>query len=158
MTPHRSRAAALPLLCAALIAACDQAPPRAPAPAAVTASLKASDPACLLPLRHFARSSMAFRRDIIDYPMNLVIVDGAGRRLWNGAPVAPRRLQEYVEARARIAPPVLLVVTPVPEAPCAIVREVLAIALGAGRCRPDRCVFEWPGTDAPPPPPPLTPP
>jgi hypothetical protein len=96
---------------------------------------------------------MAFRGSIIDYPMNLIIVDGAGRRLWNGVPVEPRLLEDYVEAQARIWPPVLLVVTPFPDAPCAVVREVLAVALRAGRCAPDRCVFEWPGTDAPPPPP-----
>lgn len=111
--------ATMQLLCAALLAGCDRgppAPPPFPAPA-VPASLEASDLACDLPLRHFARSSMAFRRDIIDYPMNRVIVDGAGRRLWNGVPVAPRLLEDYVAAQSRIAPPVLLVVTPFPEAP-----------------------------------------
>lgn len=85
--------------------------------------------------------------------MNRLIVDGAGRRLWNAQPVSPRLLEDYIEAQARIRPPVLLVVTPFPDAPCAVVREVLAIALSAGGCRPGRCVFEWPGTDAPPPPP-----
>jgi hypothetical protein len=146
MNPRKSAAA---LLCAALIAACDQ-----PAPAPPAASLAASDPACALPLRQFSRSSMAFRGSIIDYPMNRLIVDGAGRRLWNSVPVTARLLEDYVAAQAQIRPPVLLVVTPFPDAPCAVVREVLAIALSAGRCNPGRCVFEWPGTDAPPSPPP----
>ena len=154
MTPATTQASAILLLCAALLAvSCDQSPPAPPpAPAAAT-NLKASDPACALPLRHFARSSMPFRGNVIDYPMNRVIVDRAGRLLWNAVPVTPRLLEDYVEAQARIWPPVLLVVTPFPDAPCAVVREVLAVALRSGRCRRDRCVFEWPGTDAPPPPP-----
>jgi hypothetical protein len=151
MTPPELRRAAFPFLCAALITACD---PPTPPPAAPT-SLKASDPACSLPLRRFAASSLPFRRDIIDYPMNRVVIDPAGRLLWNGVPVEPRLLENYVEAQARVAPPILLVVTPFPDAPCAAVRQVLAVALSAGRCRPDRCVFEWPGTDAPPPPAPV---
>lgn len=148
MTPAKPRAAAIPLLCAALIAACDRPPP----PPAAPASLEASDPACALPLRHFAPSSLPFRRDIIDYPMNRIVVDRAGRLLWNGVPVAAPLLEDYIEAQAQAVPPILLVVTPFPDAPCAAVREVLAIALRAGRCRPESCVFEWPGTDAPPPP------
>jgi biopolymer transport protein ExbD len=76
------------------------------------------------------------------YPLNLVIVDRSGALLWNGVPVERRRLEDYVAAQAQAAPPPFLVVTPERDAPCALVQETLSIALRAGRCRPDRCVFE----------------
>jgi hypothetical protein len=134
------------LFCGALAASCDRSP--APVPdAAPQASLRADDPSCRLPLENFARSYLRFRGNIIDYPMNRVIVDRAGRILWNARPVEPRVLESYIRAQA--VPPVLVVISPERGAPCAAVQDVLAAAMRAG-CRRDRCVFEWPGTDAPP--------
>lgn len=142
------------LVCFALVGACDQsapAPPPIPAPAdASLASLEAADAACRLPLRHFGRSYMELRGSMLGYPTNRLLIDRAGGLSWNGERVEPRRLEDYLDTQARIAPPPLLFVTPDRDAPCDVVQAALAAALQAGRCRPDRCVFEWPGTNAPP--------
>ena len=149
--------AAILLLCAALAAACDRSPPPPPPPdtgprAAAPAPLAASDPACRLPLSRFAPSKLEIVGSVLGYPTNLVIVERSGRLLWNSVAIEPRLLEQYLESQSRIRPMAVLVVTPVRDAPCAAVREVLAAALRFGRCRRDRCAFEWPGTMAPPPP------
>lgn len=148
------RTAAGSLLCASL-ASCDR-PPHAPPPPgqdeAAPAGLAASDPACALPLRHFAPSKLDLVESMLDYPTNRLIIDRSGRLLWNAVPVGRRRLEQYLQSQERIRPPVVLVVTPARDSPCAAVREALSAALRFGRCRPDRCAFEWPGTRAPPPP------
>jgi hypothetical protein len=149
---------ALLLSCAALAAACDRSPP-APSPAsdrgaAPAAPLKAANPACSLPLRHFAPSYLHLRGNVLEPPVNRVLVDRSGTVLWNSRSVGARLLEDYVASQASAAPPPILYVTPDREAPCAAVRQVLSVALRAGRCRPDRCAFEWPGTNAPPDPPP----
>jgi hypothetical protein len=155
MNPINARTLGLLLSCAALAAACDRsgpAQPSDPAPAAAPATLAASDAACRLPLRHFGRSRMELVGTVLDPPLNLVIVDRVGQRLWNSVPVEARVLEEYATLQAQIAPPPFLVVEPTRDAPCAVVQETLAVAVRAGRCRPERCAFQWPGTDAPPPP------
>ena len=88
---------------------------------------------------------------MLDYPTNLVLIDRAGRLRWNGVAVEMQRLREYARQQARIAPPPVLVIEPERDAPCAVVQETLAAALGPGRCSPQRCAFEWPGAMAPPP-------
>ena len=138
-----------------MLGACDRSSPEPPLPeggppAARATPLKAADPSCSLPLRNFGRSRMAIVGSILDYPTNRVIPDRAGRILWNAQPIGPRLLEDYITAQASHSPAPLLVISPERDAPCALVREVLAAAHRAGRCRPDTCVFEWPGTDAPP--------
>lgn len=148
---------AILLFSAALVASCDRAPP-APAPLAgagqaASAPLKASDRACSLPLRHFAPSKMQLVGTMLDYPTNRLIIDRAGAMLWNATPVEPRVLEDYLKHQEPVRPPIILVVSPETDSPCEAVRDALAAALRVGRCTPQRCVFEWPGTDAPPAPP-----
>lgn len=150
MRPFQAKAAPILLLAALLVGACDRSslePSPAPAPAA---AIKASDAACALPLRQFAPRHSDLVGSILDHPTNLVAIDGAGRIRWNSAPVEPRRLAEYVESQARAEPPIFLKIVPDRDAPCALVQETLNLAIGAGRCGPERCSFEWPGAMAPP--------
>jgi hypothetical protein len=114
-------------------------------------AVRADDAACALPLAQFAAHRRELTGSLLDYPTNLVLIDRAGRLWWNGVAVEMQRLREYARQQARIAPPPALVIEPDRDAPCAVVREALAAALGAGRCSPQRCAFEWPGTMAPPP-------
>jgi hypothetical protein len=155
MSIARARAAAILLFCAALAGSCDRPavdPSPAPGSAASGAgAVRADDAACALPLGRFAAHRRELTGSLLDYPTNLVLIDRAGRLRWNGVAVEMRRLREYVRQQARIAPPPVLVIEPERDAPCAVVQETLATALGAGRCSPQRCAFEGPGAMAPPP-------
>ena len=153
MRPAKPKAAIL-LLAAALLGSCDRASPGsspAPAPAASAGrAVSASDPACALPLGTLAPSRMQLTGTMLDHPTNLVLVDRTGQLRWNGQMVEPQRLRDYAEHQAKTEPPPVLVIEPDREAPCAVVRETLATAIEAGRCTPQRCAFQWPGTNAPP--------
>ena len=154
MRVAKAKAAQVLLVCAALIGACDRpspGPSPAPNPAASPApAIKAADDACALPLRHFAPRHFDLVGSALDHPTNLVAVDSAGQIRWNGEPVGPRPLSEYVESQAKAQPPIFLKIVPARDAPCAVVRETLDLAIQAGRCGPERCSFEWPGAMAPP--------
>lgn len=152
MSEARAEAAFVLLFCMALTGACDRSPERpVPAPAIPSAGpIKAADPACALPLGRFASHRTQLTGSFLDYPTNLVLIDRVGGLRWNGVPVGPQRLGEYVEHQARIEPPPILVIQPVRDAPCAVVRKTLSTALGLGRCTPQSCAFEWPGAMAPP--------
>jgi hypothetical protein len=157
MNPARVQAAALLLSCAALAASCDRSPSQpAPAPAPAAShdrAATAGDSACALPLDQFAPHKLHLTGSRLDYPTNLLLIDRAGRLRWNGVSVGAQRLGEYIAAQAQIEPPPILVIEPERDAPCVVVREVLATAIRTGRCTPTRCAFQWPGDMAPPPPP-----
>jgi hypothetical protein len=143
------------LVWAALAGACDRSPQQpSQAPAQGTpsaATLKAADPACALPLGHFAGHKVHLTGSMLDYPSNLVLIDRAGQLRWNSVPVGRKRLSDYIGTQARIVPPPILVIEPERDAPCAVVRETLATAIQIGRCTAQRCAFQWPGAMAPPP-------
>lgn len=112
--------------------------------------MKAADPACALPLGPFAHSLRPLLGSQLGVPYNRVHIDRAGRTLWNGVVVEPRLLSQYIATAAASGPPPILAISPVRDAPCAVVRETLSVAVARGRCSPERCAFEWPGEGSPP--------
>lgn len=63
----------------------------------------------------------------IDPVKNKIVITAAGEILWNGAPVAPEQLRQYLELSQQIQPTPELHLQPEPEARYVIVDEVLAI-------------------------------
>jgi hypothetical protein len=142
------KAAGILLLCAALIGSCDRPSPSAPTASA--GQLKAADAACEPPLWNFATSRRHLTGSFLDYPTNLVLIERTGLHRWNGEAVGRLLLGEYISQQAAIEPPVILVIQPARDAPCAAVLETISAALRLGRCSPQRCAFEWlPESDAP---------
>lgn len=169
MPAARVIAATTLFFCAALLSSCDRSPPEPPPEAAavvpidgaaiagapIAVALKAGDPSCPLPLRHFAPSLRQLVGSILTPPANLVVVDREGRILWNSKPIDPKLLSEFLATTTTMDPVPYLRVYPDKDAPCATVRETLVTAIRIGRCTAARCAFEWP-PGVPPPPPPLT--
>jgi hypothetical protein len=151
MSAAKVKAAVVLLIVAVALGACDRSlPDRSPVSDPDSFRLRAADAACALPLERFAPSLRPLVGSRLDHPHDRVLVDREGRILWNGEAVEPQRLSQYIDKAAAAEPPIFLVVTPDREAPCAIVRETLVAAIGAGRCSPERCAFEWPSANAPP--------
>ena len=63
----------------------------------------------------------------IDPIKNIVVVSNQGQILWNGTPVAPEQLRQYLELSQQIQPIPELHLQPEPEARYELVDEVLAI-------------------------------
>jgi hypothetical protein len=114
--------------------------------------VKAGDASCRLPLGQFNPSLRNLTGSLLGYPYSRVMIDGEGRIRWNSTVVGPQLLSKYIAIEAAATPPILLLIYPDKEAPCAVVQETLAAAVGVGRCSPKRCAFEWPPGNPPPPP------
>jgi biopolymer transport protein ExbD len=63
----------------------------------------------------------------IDPVKNKVVITAQGQILWNGTPVAPEQLRQYLELSQQIQPIPELHLQPEPEARYELVDEVLAI-------------------------------
>ena len=63
----------------------------------------------------------------IDPVKNKVVITAAGQILWNGNPVSPEQLRQYLELSQQIQPIPELHLQPEPEARYELVDEVLAI-------------------------------
>ncbi len=63
----------------------------------------------------------------IDPVKNKIVITTSGEILWNGAPVAPEQLRQYLELSQQIQPIPELHLQPEPEARYEVVDEVLAI-------------------------------
>ena len=63
----------------------------------------------------------------IDPVKNKVVITAAGEILWNGTPVSPEQLRQYLELSQQIQPIPELHLQPEPEAKYVLVDEVLAI-------------------------------
>ena len=63
----------------------------------------------------------------IDPVKNKVVITAAGQILWNGAPVNPQQLRQYLELSQQMNPIPELHLQPEPEARYELVDEVLAI-------------------------------
>src|ERR687892_2903933 len=63
----------------------------------------------------------------IDPVKNKVVITAAGQILWNGNPVSPEQLRQYLELSQQIQPTPELHLQPEPEARYELVDEVLAI-------------------------------
>ncbi len=68
----------------------------------------------------------------IDPQKNKVVIDPAGQISWNGAPVDPVTLQQYLEQTTKIKPEPELHFQPDPQARYARVDEVLAVIKRSG--------------------------
>ncbi|MEG3123003.1 ExbD/TolR family protein [Sphingomonas sp. GB1N7] len=72
------------------------------------------------------------KQPIIDPQKNKVVIDTAGQVSWNGAPVDPVTLQQYLEQTTQIKPEPELHFQPDPQARYARVDEILAVIKRSG--------------------------
>ena len=72
------------------------------------------------------------KQPIIDPQKNKVVIDAAGQISWNGAPVDPVTLQQYLEQTTQIKPEPELHFQPDPQARYARVDEILAVIKRSG--------------------------
>ncbi|KQS04441.1 biopolymer transporter ExbD [Sphingomonas sp. Leaf357] len=72
------------------------------------------------------------KQPIIDPQKNKVVIDPAGQISWNGAPVDPVTLQQYLEQTTQIKPEPELHFQPDPQARYARVDEILAVIKRSG--------------------------
>ena len=63
----------------------------------------------------------------IDPVKNKVVITAQGQILWNGNPVSPEQLRQYLELSQQINPIPELHLQPEPDAPYGVVDEVLAV-------------------------------
>lgn len=144
-TLNRARCGgALTSIALMLLAACDQRPPSAEAPAEtrrpVSETLTGTAANCPPPRGWVTDPERQPR--MIEGPENRLTLTRDDALLWNGAPIDLERLGQYLEVTNQMEPTPILVFQPDPRASCEAMSGVVAATVAAGLDCAELCRFE----------------